>query len=47
MFTTDFIVCGIAPLATNLVVLSYDKAGEKIEVLFLKNVYTHIGLLHF
>ncbi|XP_059151993.1 vacuolar protein sorting-associated protein 41 homolog isoform X2 [Physella acuta] len=31
MFTTDFIVCGIAPLATNLVVLSYDKTGEKIE----------------
>ncbi|XP_035827939.1 vacuolar protein sorting-associated protein 41 homolog isoform X2 [Aplysia californica] len=31
MFTTDFFVCGIAPLATNLVVLSYDKIGQKQE----------------
>lgn len=29
MFTTDFYVCGIAPLATNLVVLSYDKPDDK------------------
>ncbi|CAG5117731.1 unnamed protein product, partial [Candidula unifasciata] len=31
MFTTDFLICGIAPLATNIVVLSYDKLGEKQE----------------
>ncbi|CAL1533068.1 unnamed protein product [Lymnaea stagnalis] len=31
MFTTDFIICGIAPLATNVVVLSYEKNAENSE----------------
>jgi len=31
IFQTDFFICGIAPLATNIVVLTYDKTSEKHE----------------
>ena len=32
MFTTDYMVCGVAPYGDNLVVLSYDEQDSQQEV---------------